>query len=255
MAELQPFDYDQHGTHYASFRRTDPRIAAVVLAALGPAKTVLNVGAGAGSYEPTDRYVLAVEPSAAMRAQRPPGAAIALAASAESLPFGDGAFDAAMAMMTVHHWPNRLMGLREMRRVARGPVLVFTCDPNAPTEFWIYDYAPEFAEIERRRYGSLDVICQALGGKCEVQPIPVARDCLDGFQIAYYARPEAFLDARVRNSQSAWKFLPPGVEQRTVDALARDLKSGDWDRRYGRLRTQPFVKCQLRLLIARPPSG
>ena len=248
--DLPKFDYDRHGQHYTGFRRTDLRIAELVNTSLGPAKTVLNVGAGAGSYEPTDRYVLAVEPSAAMRAQRPAGSAPALIGSAESLPFDDDAFDAAMAMLTVHHWPDRVLGLREMRRVARGPVLVFTCDPNAHTEFWIYDYGPEFVEIEQGRYGSLDVITGALGGTCEALPIPVARDCLDGFQVAFYARPEAFLDPRVRGSQSAWKFLPPGAEERIVQSLSRDLESGAWDRRYGHLRSQPFVNNQLRLVVA-----
>jgi SAM-dependent methyltransferase len=186
-----------------------------------------------------------------MRAQRPAGAAPAIAASAEALPLDDDAFDAAMAMLTVHHWPDRVRGLREMRRVAKGPVLVFTFDPDATTEFWLSDYAPEFAQIERERYGSLEVITGALGGRCEIQPIPVWHDCTDGFQVAYYARPEAFLDARVRASQSAWRFLPPGAEERIVAAIARDLASGEWDRRYGHLRTQPTINCQLRLIVAR----
>jgi SAM-dependent methyltransferase len=250
MPDLLKFDYDEHGQHYSGVRRTDPRIARLVHAALGPAKTVLNVGAGAGSYEPTDRYVLAVEPSAAMRAQRPAGSAPVLIGSAESLPFDEGAFDAAMAMLTVHHWPDRVLGLREMRRVAKGPVLVFTFDPAAATEFWLSDYGPEFVDVERRRYGDLAVITEALGGQCEILPIPVPCDCVDGFQVAFYARPEAFLDARVRGSQSAWKFLPPGVEDRIVQSLARDLQSGEWDRRYGHLRSQPFINCQLRLVVA-----
>jgi len=252
MSDLPEFDYETHGQHYTAVRRADPRIAELVHAALGPAKTVLNVGAGAGSYEPTDRYVLAVEPSAAMRARRPAGAAPALIASAESLPLDGKSFDAAMAMLTLHHWPNRVLGLREMRRVARGPVLVFTCDPNADTDFWIYHYGPEFEEIEQRRYGNLDVITEALGGRCEAWPIPVAQDCTDGFQIAFYARPEAFLDHRVRGSQSAWKFLPPGAEERIVASLTHDLETGEWDRRYGHLRSQPFITCQLRLVVAHP---
>ena len=132
----------------------------------------------------------------------------------------------------------------------QGSGLVFTCDPNAYTEFWIYDYGPEFVEIERRRYGSVDVITAALGGRCQALPIPVARDCADGFQVAFYARPEAFLDSRVRGSQSAWRFLPPGAEERIVASLARDLGSGEWDRRYGHLRVQPFINNQLRLIVA-----
>jgi SAM-dependent methyltransferase len=251
MLDLPKFDYDRHGQHYATVRRADPRIAATMSAALGDAKTVLNVGAGAGSYEPADRYLLAVEPSIAMRAQRPAGAAPALIGTADSLPFDDGAFDAAMAILTVHHWPDRVRGLGEMRRVATGPVVVMTFDPDAKTEFWLSDYAPEFVEIEMRRYGKIDVITRALGGQCEIVPIPLAADCTDGFQVAFYARPEAFLDARVRMSQSAWKFLPPGAEERVVAALARDLATGEWDRRYGHLRIQPTINCQLRLVVAR----
>ena len=252
MPDLPKFDYDRLGQHYAGVHRADPRIAVLVNAALGSARTVLNVGAGAGSYEPADRYVLAVEPSATMRAQRPAGAAPVLIGTAESLPFDDGAFDAAMAMLTVHHWPDRVRGLREMRRVAKGPVVVMTFDPDANTEFWLSDYAPEFVDIERKRYGDIRVITEALGGSCEILPVPVAADCSDGFQVAFYSRPEAFLDARVRASQSAWKFLPPGAEERIIGAIARDLESGEWERRYGHLRSRATIQCQLRLIVARP---
>jgi SAM-dependent methyltransferase len=244
------FDYDRNGQQYASVRRADPRIAAAIHAALGAAARVLNVGAGAGSYEPTDRYVVPLEPSEVMRKQRPRHLAPALAGTADAIPFDDGAFDAAMAILTVHHWKDRAACLREIRRVTRGPVVIMTFDPDAPTDFWMWDYAPELAEVERRRYGTLESVMTPLGDDVRVVPIEVPRDCSDGFQVAFYARPEAFLDARVRRSQSAWSFLPPGVEDRIVRALADDLASGRWDETYGRLRALPAIRCQLRLVVA-----
>lgn len=251
MSDVRPYDYDRDGGTYAAIRRPDPRIARHVHDALGDARTVINVGAGAGSYEPADRYVVAVEPSAVMRAQRPAHLAPALVGTADALPFDDGAFDAAMAMLTVHHWPDPVAGLRELRRVTRGPVLILTFDPDASTEFWMFDYAPEMATVERRRYVSPRIITAALGGTSELRPVPVPRDCVDRFQVALYARPEAFLDPAVRRAQSAWTFLPPGVEDRVVQALADDLASGAWDRRYGALRAKPCIDCQLRLIVAR----
>lgn len=253
MSEDPPrYDYDRDGRRYAGQRRADPRIARQVHAALGEARTVLNVGAGAGSYEPEDRYVVAVEPSATMRRQRPSHLPPALIGTAASLPFDDGAFDASMAILTVHHWPDPAAGMRELRRVTLGPVVVMTFDPDAPTAFWMFDYVPEMIDVERRRYVSPRVLAEALGGTHALHPVPVARDCTDRFQVALYARPEAFLDDEVRAAQSAWTFLPPGVEARFVDALRRDLASGAWERRYGALRAQPEIACQLRLLVARP---
>src|SRR5262249_39403871 len=135
--------------------------------------------------------------------------------------------------------------------VTRGAVVVLTFDPDAPTEFWMKDYLPEMVEVERRRYPALARVRAALGGVTEIEPVPVSRDCSDGFQVALYARPEAFLDPRIRGAQSAWRFLPPGVEDRFVSQLGADLTSGDWDRRYGHLRAQPAIACQLRLLTNR----
>ena len=246
------FDYEGGGQQYATVRRADPRIAARIHEALGEARTVINVGAGAGSYEPTDRAVVALEPSGVMRRQRPPHLVPALAGSADAIPFDDGAFEAAMAVLTVHHFADRARCLREIRRVTRGPIVVMTFDPDAPTDFWMGDYAPELVEVERQRYGSLASITTGLGGQVRVASIDVPRDCSDGFQVAFYARPEAFLDARVRRSQSAWSFLPPGVEARVVAAIERDLASGRWDGRYGHLRALPAIACQLRLVVATP---
>ncbi|HVR62924.1 MAG TPA: class I SAM-dependent methyltransferase [Polyangia bacterium] len=246
------FDYEGSGVHYSAVRRADPRIAAQIHAALGDARTVLNVGAGSGNYEPGDRYVVPIEPSEAMRKQRPRHLAPALIGAADAIPFDDGAFDAAMAVLTVHHWKDRERCLGELRRVTRGPVVIMTFDPDAPTMFWMKDYAPELEEIERRRYGSLASITTPLGGRVRVVPLDVPRDCSDGFQVAFYARPEALLDARVRRYQSAWSFLAPGVEDRIVEHLAADLASGQWDARHGHLRALPAIKCQLRLVVATP---
>ena len=245
-------DYHRHGHGYANQRRTDPRIEAQVHAALGDAHAIVNVGAGTGSYEPADRYVVAVEPSAAMRAQRPQGCVPALDATAERLPFDDGAFDAALACVTVHQWSDTAAGLRELRRVARGPVVVLTFDGDALDLLWLAEYAPELIAAERRRYPALDLIAQHIGAGCDIQQVPVPIDCVDGFTEAFYARPERFLDPAVRRSQSAWTFVDDADEARAVEHLRRDLDTGAWDERYGHLRTQPQFVGSLRLLIGHP---
>jgi SAM-dependent methyltransferase len=251
-ASAGDYDYDQHGHGYSSRRRADPRVAALIHAALGPARTVLNVGAGAGSYEPEDRYVLAVEPSATMRAQRPRPLTPAIRGLAEALPLDDNAIDASMATLTVHQWADRAAGLREMRRVTRGAVVILTFDPDAFDRFWLFEYASELAEIERRRFPSIATICGALGGTTEVRPVPIPLDCTDGFAEAFYGRPERFLDLAVRSAQSGWGFLQAGSEQQIVRALARDLDTGAWDRRYGALRLQPQFEGAVRLVVSRP---
>ncbi len=226
------FDYETHGTGYAVRRRTDPAIAAYVHAGLGSARTVLNVGAGAGSYEPEDRHVVAVEPSAAMRAQRGRHLAPAIDARAEELPFDDDAFDAAMATVTVHQWSDSMRGLREMRRVTRGPVVVLTFDGTALDRFWLAEYAPELMVAERRRYPLIESICDALvTPAAQIIEMPIPLDCVDGFTEAYYGRPEAFLESAVRRSQSAWGFVEPAAEERAVRRLREDLASGVWDAR------------------------
>jgi len=248
------YDYERHGSGYALQRRTDARIAALLHAALGSARTVLNVGAGAGSYEPLDRHVVAVEPSAAMRAQRRPELVPALIASAEQLPFDDHAFDASMATITVHQWSDAARGLREMRRVTRGPVLVMTFDGDALDRFWVARYAPELIEVERRRFPSIESICGALGGAPEVRPVRIPIDCVDGFTEAFYARPEQLLDPVVRRAQSAWGFITPEQQERAVATLRAELASGEWDRRFGALRGQPEFEGSLRLIVSRPAA-
>ncbi|SNY37084.1 class I SAM-dependent methyltransferase [Paractinoplanes atraurantiacus] len=242
-------DYETLGLGYAVQRRPDPRIAATLHAALRDARTVLNVGAGAGSYEPTDRYVAAVEPSARMRAQRPPSAVPAVDATAQDLPFDDGAFDAVMATVTVHQWSDPARGLAELRRVSRGPVLVLTFDGDALDRFWLASYVPELIAAERRRYPAVDVIASAIGSRSEVHEVPVPIDCTDGFTEAFYARPSQFLDPRVRAAQSAWGFVDPQVARRAVERLRSDLDSGAWDETYGHWRTQPQFEGSLRLIV------
>ena len=246
------FDYEKGGKLYSGYRRADPRISKYIWEALGDARTVLNVGAGAGSYEPIDRYVLAVEPSEVMRKQRPSSLPPAINSTAENLPFDDQSIDAAMAILTIHHWPDRVKGLQEIRRVTKGPIVIMTFDSSAATDFWMFDYCPEMKVVEQKRYGALSSIVDALPGSNEIIPIPVPIDCTDRFQVALYARPEEFLNPEVRSSQSAWKFLPPGAEDRFVEKLKTDLESGEWNKKHSHIKSQPFINCQLRILIARP---
>src|SRR5204862_6087690 len=230
--QLQMFGaqlYDAIGSAYPATRRTEPRIAARIWDALGDARTVLNVGAGTGSYEPSDREVIAVEPSAVMRAQRPAGAARCVAATAESLPFEDQSFDAAMAFATVHHWQDPIAGLLEMRRVARR-VVVFTCDTSERSwrrRFWLTrDYLPEVAAS---RVGLATELASAIGARTE--PVLIPWDCADGFFEAYWRRPEAYLDENVRRGISVWASVGPHAEQRAVRNLRDDLASGRWAER------------------------
>ena len=249
--ENPAFDYDSFGHKYSGYRQTDPRIAAHVFKALEPAKTVLNVGAGAGSYEPTDKYVVAVEPSEVMRAQRlQHGKNPAINTTAANLPFDDSSFDAVMAMVTVHHWPDIARGLKELRRVAKQKVLIMTFDPQALDDFWNAGYFPELIAVEKARYPHIDLIRESLGENCEVIPIAIPLDCVDGFQEAFYGRPEAFLEKEVRQSQSAWGFLPEALQEEMVNRLKTDLESGAWDKRYGHFRTQPEFMGALRLIVA-----
>jgi SAM-dependent methyltransferase len=242
--------YDTIGAAYTVTRRTEPRIAARIWAALGDARTVLNVGAGTGSYEPPDRDVIAVEPSALMRAQRPSGPAPCVAALAESLPFEDQSFDAAMAVSTVHHWQDPIAGLREMRRVARR-VVVFTFDATDTgwhRRFWLTrDYLPEVADL---LVGLPSLAEQARTIGARVEPVLIPWDCADGFFEAYWRRPEAYLDDQVRRGVSVWARVGPKAEQRAVRSLRADLFSGWWTERNRDLAALNAAELGLRLLIA-----
>jgi SAM-dependent methyltransferase len=239
--------YDEIGVGYRNARRADPRIAAAILRALGPADSVVNVGAGAGSYEPSDRSVIAVEPSLTMIRQRRPGSARAVQASATRLPFRDASFSAALAILTVHHWPDRARGLDELARVAADRVVILTWDP-ATSGFWLVeDYFPELVEIDRRIFPSLEEFRRALG-RIEVSTVTIPHDCIDGFLGAYWRRPHAYLDADIRRAISTFskiRALEPGLDQ-----LRRDLDDGTWERRYGDLRSRSETDLGYRLVIS-----
>jgi SAM-dependent methyltransferase len=239
--------YDSIGATYTVTRRTEPRIAAQIWTALGDARTVLNVGAGTGSYEPVDRQVVAVEPSALMRSQRPPGAAPCVAGFAENLPFDDQSLDAAMAVASVHHWQDPIAGLREMQRVARR-VVVFAGDTSNPDQFWLTrDYLPEFAALDVGR-PPLTELARAIEARME--PVLVPWDCADGFFEAYWRRPDAYLDESVRRGISVWARVGPEAERRAVHNLRNDLASGRWAERNRNLVGLDAADFGLRLLIA-----
>lgn len=226
-----PAVYDAIGEGYALARQPDPRIAAAILAALGDARSVVNVGAGAGSYEPRDRSVQAVEPSEKMIRQRPDGAAPCVQGAAEALPFATDAFDAAMAVLTIHHWSDWRAGLREMRRVARRRVVLLTFDIDA-APFWLtHDYFPALLQLDRQIMPPLSALERELGA-FHATPVPVPHDCIDGFLGAYWRRPERYLDPAVRRSMSSFARIDA---EAGLQRLARDLESGAWRACYGDL--------------------
>lgn len=239
--------YDAIGAGYGRTRRSDPRIQQAIDAALGDAARVVNVGAGTGSYEPRARDVVAVEPSALMIAQRSPDAAPVVQAAAESLPFEDGAFDAALAVLTDHHWSDRAAGLREMRRVARRRAVLFTWDGRFAMRFWLVrDYLPEFVGLPGM---SIAAIAAHLGAQ-RIVPVPVPADCQDGFFHAYWARPEAYLDADVRAGISVFARLDRTAVERAVAHLEHDLATGAWQERNADIADRPELDLGYRLLIA-----
>jgi SAM-dependent methyltransferase len=243
-------NYGMIGTGYTTYRRPDPRIASAIRAALGASRSVLNVGAGAGSYEPPDLTITAVEPSASMRAQRPPHLSAAIDAVAEELPFPDGLFEASMATFTIHQWKDLGAGLREMRRVTRGPIVILTCDPALVRRFWLNDYAPGVLAAEARRYPGMNRIAWLLGPNTREMPVAIPLDCVDGFNEAYYGRPEMLLNSNARQACSAWSFVDPDTEARYVRHLGDDLSRGVWDDRHGHLRTLPEFDGSLRLVVS-----
>lgn len=237
--------YDTIGLNYAQLRRPDPRIAAQIERALGAAQSVLNVGAGTGSYEPAGRAVTALEPSMEMILQRPAGSAPAVQGTAEGLPFADASFDAAMAVLTMHHWSDHAKGLAEMRRVSRGPVVVLTFDPAARP--WLTDYLTQNIALDEAQMPPMAAFARWLG-PVTIEPVPVPHDCTDRFLYAYWRRPQAYLDPHVRQgSSSFWKL--PGVDQ-AMQRLSDDLASGEWDRRYGHLRQKETYDAGYRLVIS-----
>ena len=241
--------YDSIGRTYAATRRPDPRIEARIWAAVGDAQRVVSVGGGTGSYEPPTT-VVAIEPSATMIAQRPPGAAPAIQASAEAIPLPDGDFDVALAILTIHHWRDVERGFAELRRVARRSV-VLTWDADVGTSYWFMrDYVPESIPEDRARFPSIARVVELLGGEADVEVVPVPHDCLDGFAAAHWRRPEAYLDPAVRAGMSILaRFgdaVPPGIER-----LAADLASGAWHQRYAALLELEELDLGYRLVSSR----
>lgn len=244
-------DYSSTARSYALYRQADPRIMAHIQRALGSARTILNIGAGNGSYEPLDRDVVAVEPSASMRAQRPRHLNVAIDAVAERLPFADRRFDASMAIFTVHQWANLERGLAELRRVTNATIVILTCDPMLVQRFWLNTYAPQVLAAEARRYPTLDRLRLQLGGIVRELSVPIPFDCCDGFNEAYFGRPERLLDDDARLACSAWSQVPAETCDEYVDHLRRDLQTGAWDARYAPLRTVPEYDGSLRLVVSR----
>lgn len=242
--------YDRMGIGYSAVRRPEPRIAARIEAALGDAGSVLNVGAGSGSYEPTDREVTAVEPSREMIAQRLPGSAPVIQGFAEDLPFEDDSFDAAMALITVHHWSDVQTGLAEMERVARRRVIILTFTPVPPEELWMRrDYFPGILDFHTRVMPSIEKLA-ALLPNASVEPVPIPNGCADGFWLAIWDRPEMHLDPDIRRASSSWHQMPPDEVERGLAKLQADLESGRWDERNGHLREAPQLDVGLRLVTA-----
>ena len=243
-------NYSIHGIGYASQRRPDPRIAAYIHRSIGSSHTILNVGAGAGSYEPLDRHVIAIEPSPTMRGQRPPHLVPAIHGFAEELPLDEQSVDASMASVTIHQWSNVEKGISELRRVTKGPIVVLTFDGDLLDRFWLAEYAPELIEAEHKRYPKINALTQMLGGEVTVQLVPIPNDCTDGFTEAFYARPEKFLDESVRRSQSAWTFVDSMAIERAISRLKDDLETGKWDEKFGHIRSQPLFLGSLTLVVS-----
>ena len=241
--------YNQFGIGYQRTRREAPRLARKIYAALADARTVMNVGAGTGSYEPAHLEVVAVEPSEVMIAQRPAGAAPVVRAVAEALPFADDSFDAGMALWTVHHWSDPDRGPAELRRVARRVVIVAAS--TATSRLWLTsDYWPGMAR-DRRPEIQPEIIAARLGGNnVRIEPLPLPGDCVDGFGEAYWARPEAYLDPALRAGMACFQRLEKAELEVGIERLEADLRSGVWDTRYSHLRQTDELDCGHRLIIA-----
>ncbi len=242
--------YDRIGLSYSAVRRADPRLESAIWNALGDAGTVLNIGAGAGSYEPRDREVIAVEPSQVMIAQRPADCAAAIQGVAEAIPLGDKRVDATMGVFTMQHWDDLDRGLSEVIRVTRRRIVLLTLDLDVTAQMWLCrDYLPEIVEHDRQAFPTIAHL-RAVLPDLQVEPIDAPADCTDGFCVALWSRPEAQLDPDVRRASSIWHLLPPALVAESLHRLRQDLNSGKWDERYGHLRTQATLDIGLRLVKA-----
>ena len=246
--------YERIGRGYAQTRREDPRLARRIHDALAGASTVVNVGAGTGSYEPRDRYVVAVEPSEVMAAQRPPELPPAIRATAGALPLRDQSVDAAMAVLTVHHWDDEQeRGVRELRRVARGPVVIVTYDAAVSGRMWLMaDYLPEVAALDHRIMPPLETLAQWLGGTVRTEIVEIPRDTPDWTLGSFWAHPERVLDPVARGATSGFARMPEDVVERVTAAVEEDLRTGAWDRRHGELRELAAYDVGFRLVIGTP---
>ena len=244
--------YDTIGHGYAQTRREDPRFRARIHAALGSARTVVNVGAGAGAYEPRDRHVIAIEPSDVMAAQRSNDLAPAIRAFAGSIPLRDRSVDAAMAVLSVHHWDaEREKGVRELRRVARGAVVILTYDATVSGAMWLMaDYLPEVAALDLRIFPPPEQLAEWLGGDVRIDTVPIPRDTPEWMLGSFWAHPERVLDANARSATSGFARMSTQVVDRVVSEVSRDLASGLWDDRHGHLRSFEALDVGLRLVVA-----
>jgi SAM-dependent methyltransferase len=243
--------YDSIGRGYSGTRREEPRFFKLISNALGAARSVVNVGAGAGSYEPRDRYVLAIEPSDVMVAQRAGDLGPAIRAEAHRLPLGDRSADAVMSVLSVHHWDqHQEEGVRELRRIANGPVVILTCDPEVSSRMWLMkDYLPEVAELDRQSFPSMERLATWLGGKTRIDAVPVPRDTCDWTLMSFWAHPERVLDASARGATSGFARMPSEVVERVVSSVRHDLAAGAWDAKYGYLRELQQYDAGLRLVV------
>jgi SAM-dependent methyltransferase len=242
--------YDRIGPGYTNHRRPDPRIAALIDGALGDVRSIVNVGAGAGAYEPSDRQVIAVEPSREMIAQRPTGSAPVVVAAAENLPLADNTVEAAMTVLSIHHWTDWRAGVAEMRRVARDRIVILTWDPEGGG-FWLTEeYLGWLMEWDATRFDPIAELVGELPG-ATVTPVPIPADCSDGFFAAYWARPERYLDPEVRAAMSVYSQAPdPERVDTSLARLEADLASGSWDERHGNLRAARELDAGYRLVVA-----
>jgi SAM-dependent methyltransferase len=239
--------YDTIGGTCSGNRRSDPRIATAIEKALDGCSTILNVGAGTGSYEPKSKLVIAVEPSTTMISQRQHGASPVVQACAESLPFRDASFDAVLGILTVHHWTDRAAGLEECARVTRSRVVFLTIDPEVCARFWLFDYFPDLIRIDRQIFPPITDFEKALGS-IDTVDVPIPADCVDGFLGAYWKRPSAYLDPLIREGIST--FAKIGDVSSQLKHLAADIRDGSWDERYSELDLLDSLDLGYRLLIA-----
>jgi len=243
--------YETIGRGYAQRRREDPNLKSEIEAALAGAGTIVNVGAGGGSYEPAGSRVIAVEPSDVMVSQRPAGLGPAVRGLAQALPLATDSVEGAMAVLTLHHWhPDQQQGIREMRRVARGPIVVVSIDPVISNRMWLMaDYLHEVAELDLQIFPAPAMIASWLGDKAEIRTLPIHRDTPDETLMSFWAHPERVLDEQARNATSGFARQSPEVVQRVVTAVKRDLESGAWEAKHGHLRALDAFDAGLRLIV------